>query len=142
MVDRGQRRHGRSQELRLVDLNGDSTRLLLSGRLGHTQPVWSPTGQRLALTRPGYTNPERTGPPHTPKPGNIWTVTVPTGKTRQLTFINAIKQTPVWSPGGQYLAFVTVAGQIGMVAADQPGLVWRVETDSVHPQFTTIALIP
>lgn len=142
MVGRGQRRHGRSQELRLVDLTADSTRLLLSARLGHTQPVWSPTGQQLALTRTGFTAPERAGPSHAPKPGNIWTVTVPTGQTRQLTFINAIKQTPVWSPGGQYLAFVTVAGQIGMVAADQPGLMWRVETDPVHPQFTTIALIP
>lgn len=142
IVRRGKRSKGLSQELHLVDLNDASTRVLFSGNLGPTQPVWSPDGQHIAFTRKSLDKPDRAGPDVTPNLGNIWMISTISGETKQLTFIDKIRKPPVWSPDGKYLAFVTAEGQIGMVAVDQPGQIWRIETNLIQPQFTAIAFIP
>jgi Tol biopolymer transport system component len=142
IVRQGERRHGRSQEIHIINLADNSTRVLLSGNLGSTQPVWSPNGQQLAFTRKSYDEPDQAGPHSTSNLGNIWIISTATGEATQLTFIDAIKRPPVWSPDGQYLAFVTAEGQIGMVSTAEPGRVWRIETDLIRPQFSPIIFVP
>jgi Tol biopolymer transport system component len=137
-VRQGERRQGHTQDLYVINLADTSARVLLSGNFGPIQPVWSPDGQQIAFTRKSYEG----GSGHGTGPGNIWTVVAASGEARQLTFIDTIKQPPVWSPDGRYLAFVTATGQLGMVAVDQPGRVWRIETDLIHPQLTSLAFIP
>ena len=142
IVNKGKRGEGRSQELHLFDLKSKQNQILLSGNLGWTQPVWSPDGQHLAFVRKSVDQPDLAGPTAPPSFGNVWIVSSLTGETNQLTFLKAIRQPPVWSPAGQFLAFVTNDGQIGLVAVDEPGQVWPVETDPILPQHIKIGFVP
>jgi len=114
----------------------------VSGNLGPTQPVWSPDGQHIAFVRKSVDQPDLARPDAPHLLGDIWIVSTITGETTQLTFLNAIRQPPVWSPAGRVLAFVTDDGQIGLVSVDEPGQAWRVETDPILPQHMKIGFVP
>jgi hypothetical protein len=142
IVNKGRRDHGRSQELHLLDLKNRQSFVLVSGNLGPTQPVWSPDGQHIAFVRKSVDQPDLARPDAPHLLGDIWIVSTITGETTQLTFLNAIRQPPVWSPAGRILAFVTDDGQIGLVSVDEPGQAWRVETDPILPQHMKIGFVP
>lgn len=143
---RGNRVEGRSQELHVLELNPDANvanadRLLLASNLGPTSPVWSPDSERIALIRRDGDEPLRPGPNQPPPRGDIWTVSTTSGEVTRVTFTEALNAPPVWSPGGAYLAFTTVNGQVGMVAADGSGEPWRMDAVTMRPQFTRLAFV-
>lgn len=162
MLFRGNRRSGRSEELYLLDLpvsEADTTqsnipeadaaqadsgtdRQLLAGNWGPTVPVWSPDGAQIALIRRNLQEPRKAAPDQPLPLGDIWTISVADGTSKQLTMTAALLNPPVWSPDGRYLAFVTADSQIGMVAADTPGHVWRMATTTVPSRFLPIAFAP
>jgi Tol biopolymer transport system component len=142
VLHKGSRREGRSEELRLVDLDTGESRVLLSGPLGPLQPAWSPDGERIAFVRRNLDAPVKPGP-HAAMPlGDVWTLEVASGELQQLTFTQAITRPPVWSPAGRHLAFVTAGGELGLVESSQPDGIWRVDTQLLQPQFTRIGFLP
>lgn len=76
-------------ELRVLRLDGDSDRIVVSGRAAE-HLVWSPDGRRLAFgTRSG--------------PAGVW-VTTPGGD--YVNLVSARRAAPAWSPDGRTLALV------------------------------------
>ena len=142
LLRQGSRRTGRSEELRLLDLSTGESQLLLSGHLGPLQPVWSPTSEQIAFIRRNLTGPIGAGPRVEFPLGDVWTLSIGDRVLRQLTFTEALIRPPVWSLDEEYLAFVSEDGQLGMVATAQPGLIWRIETNQLQPQFTRLAFLP
>ncbi len=153
ILTRGGRMQGRSEEMHLMELSKESTdtaaaeaninsRLLFAGNLGPTQPVWSPDGKHIALIRRDLSEPLRAGPEQPPPLGDLWIISTESGDATQLTFTEALDRPPVWSPDGQYLAFVTADSQIGMVAMADPGRIWQLDDLSLRPEFVQIAFAP
>lgn len=142
VLRKGSRKEGRSEEIHLISLVDGSTRVLLSGPLGPVLPVWSPSGEKIAFVRRNLDQPLKSGPHAVLPLGDIWTLTVATGEMEQLTFTQAIERPPVWSPAGDYLAFVTAAGEIGMVSSTQPDVVWSLGVQLQQPQLTRIGFLP
>lgn len=138
----GSRREGRSEELRLVDLNSGAAQVLLRGPLGPLQPVWSPDGAQIAFIQRGMDKPMKAGPQAAMPLGDIWTMDVASGKLQQLTFTQAITRPPVWSPAGKHLAFVTAGGELGLVSSSKPGVIWRIDNQLLQPQFTRLGFLP
>jgi hypothetical protein len=138
----GSRREGRSEELRLVDLDSGEQQVLLSGPLGPLQPVWSPDGKQIAYVQRSMDKPLKAGPQVAMPLGDIWTIDVASGELQQLTFTQAITRPPVWSPAGKLLAFVTAGGELGLVSSSEPGVIWRIGDQLLQPQFTRLGFIP
>jgi hypothetical protein len=142
VLHKGRRREGRSEELRLVDLDSGKSQVLLSGPLGPLQPVWSPDGEQIAFVRRNLEQPLKPGPQAAMPLGDIWTLTVASGAAQQLTFTQAITRPPVWSPAGAHLAFVTAGSELGLVGSRQPDVIWRLDTQLLQPQWTRLGFLP
>jgi len=71
------------------------TRALTTGSQRHRQPALSPDGRTVAFVA---------GPDGE---GNLFTVTLPDGAPRQITFLDEDCQKPVWSSDGKKIAFVS-----------------------------------
>lgn len=146
LVLRGGRRTGRSEELYLLDLSAEMSNstgsLLLSGNLGPTMPVWSPNGDAIAFIRRNLTEPRRAAPDQPPPLGDIWTISIHNGEAKQRTFTEALDRPPVWSPDGNYLAFVTADGQIGMVAKEASEMMWLMESATIRAPLIRMSFVP
>jgi Tol biopolymer transport system component len=143
LLRQGKRTTGVSYALMHIDFTDYSTKTLVAGNLGRTEPIWSPNGQMLAFTRKTADEPDQAGANVEPSDqGDIWVITPETGQVQQLTFVEAIVHPPVWSVDSQFVAFVTQAGEVGLVSIEQPGFVWKIGSGLSHPQFTAIGFIP
>ena len=147
MVRQGRSLTGLTYAIQLFDLKTHASRALFTGNLGDspwTGFAWSPDGRMIAFCQKEASGAYISIPSvgqlwH----GNIWVVSVPTGETRQATFVQGTAYRPVWSPDGRFLAFLTHDAQIGLTALDQPGVIWRAaKTPPEWPAFTSMLFLP
>lgn len=120
-----------SDTLNLLSLDGSEPAKLVEGSLWMAVPTWSPDGQRLAFAMaddgaptPSISAVEAGDEQPAEVRGNVWVVTS-SGEAQQITFVDGLARSPVWSPDGKTLAFVTHDGQVGLANADQPGDMWQ-----------------
>lgn len=136
---------GFSGELDLFSLETGAVTPLVKGSLWMATPAWSPDGSRLAFTLGEQSSPllaAKDGDPGAIR-GNIWTVSIADGAMTQITQIDGLARSPVWSPDGKSLAFVTHEGRVGLASADQPGLV-RIAGGpaALQPELTSVYFLP
>ena len=122
--------------LNLLPAGSDKPEALVEGSLWMAVPAWSPEGDRLAFAMAEDAVPalaaEAAGDAEQgimaaelPVPrGNVWVVTLD-GAAEQVTFVDGLARSPVWSGDGRTLAFVTHDGQVGLADADRPGSIWQ-----------------
>jgi dipeptidyl aminopeptidase/acylaminoacyl peptidase len=84
-------------ELVLVNVDGTGARTLTHGRIGVTNPQWSPDGSRLAFL----------ASPETGKPAQLFVMPMNGGDSLQLTTNKAGVQDYAWRPDGNALAYVS-----------------------------------
>lgn len=92
-------RYGRHQQLWLVPLDGEVTRLT-SEPVDLVQSCWSPDGTEIAFCA------NRRQDPDLSVSMALWVLTVATGQMRRLTPETGLAQVPSWSPDGQRLAYL------------------------------------
>jgi dipeptidyl aminopeptidase/acylaminoacyl peptidase/CubicO group peptidase (beta-lactamase class C family) len=83
----------------------DSAARALSDGPADTSPAYSPDGTLIAFLRPGAV--DASGP------GQLWTMPSDGGPARQLTDLPGGAGRPVWSPGGDRIAFAAIVGAAG-----------------------------
>src|SRR5436305_1156762 len=91
-------KQGRHQQLRLITLDGTSTRLT-SESLDIIQSCWSPDGSEIAFCA------NRRPDPDLSVSMALWVLPIPTGQMRCLTSEDGLALMPSWSPDGQTLAY-------------------------------------
>jgi Tol biopolymer transport system component len=143
VIKQGQRQSGLGYALELLNLTTFTRTLLIEGNLGRTEPIWSPDGQKIAFIRKTQDTPDVGGANLGQAwEGNIWVASVSSGEVQQVTFVDGAAYQPVWSPDSRFLAFITHNGEIGLVAVEQPGLIWRLDTTLPLSQMTSLNFIP
>jgi WD40 repeat protein len=114
----------RRQQITLLDRNGQAVRTI--GDPGaYTQAAFSPDGTRIAVIRTDLDT-QGTG---------VWVYDVATGKGTAITSDNARHASPVWSPDGRQIAYVSAA-------ADNEQTIFRKASDGSgreEPVYTHIA---
>ena len=85
--------------------DGSEQRVLLAcSEAACLNPVWSPDGAQIAYERRDIWS---DAPNLDPKAGRIWLLEVETGAERPLFDYDVALHSPVWSPGGERLAYVS-----------------------------------
>ena len=87
------------QQITLFDRNGKVVKKIADPGL-YAQPVFSPDGTRVAVLRTDLKNSRQ----------NIWIFETGTGKTLQLTNDGLGQNTPMWSPDGKQILYVSFRG--------------------------------
>jgi Tol biopolymer transport system component len=88
-----------------MDRNGANQQMLLScPDVACLNPTWSPDGRQLAYER---RNIWADAPNLDPKAGRIWLLDLETGKDGPLFDYDVPANSPVWSPGGDRLAYLS-----------------------------------
>lgn len=145
LAQKGHPLTGLTYAINLFSFASGSERVLVEGNLGASVPAWSPDGQTIAFTKKEPDEPDLFVPGQAPPPmrGNIWTVSAADGALTQLTFIDGWARSPAWGPDARTLAFVTHAGEVGMVSLDRPGKTWlAAEASGENPLVTSALFIP
>ncbi len=93
---------GRHQQLWLIALNGQTTRLTAES-VDLFQSCWSPDGTEIAFSA------NRRKDPDLNLGRAIWILTLRTGQFRRLTDEDGFACCPSWSPDGQYIAYIATA---------------------------------
>lgn len=97
-------RQGRRQQLWLIPLAGETTRLT-SEPVDLVQSCWSPDGTEIALCA------NRRNDPDLSVSMALWVLTLATGQLRRLTPETGLAQMPAWSPDGQHIAYLYTEDQ-------------------------------
>ena len=97
-------RRGRRQQLWLIPLAGDASRLT-SEPVDLVQSCWSPDGSEVAFCA------NRRNDPDLSASMALWVLTLATGQMRRLTPETGWAQMPVWSPDGQSIAYLYTEDQ-------------------------------
>ena len=85
--------------------NGSAQQVLLAcPGTACLHPAWSPDGQTLAYERRGI---RRGGPDLDPEASRIWLLDLETGEERPLFDYDVPLHSPVWSPDGERLAYMS-----------------------------------
>lgn len=126
-----------------VNLASSHKTTLFNGELTDSKPVWAPDGQTVAFVRKskkGYISIPSMGRTSL---GSLWTVSVHRTQLNQETFFPGLVLRPSWSPNGQYIAFITHDGGIGMHALGDQKSLWKIASYPPQwPLFTSIYLEP
>ena len=98
----------------------------------------SPDGKRAAYTEWRWED-KSAG-----RSGELWTVTIPSGKIQRLTFEKGGKSSPQWSPDSKTIYFAGSFKREGEKAAPYDGStqVWRINVDGTQPTPITKAKKP
>ncbi|HLG61563.1 MAG TPA: S9 family peptidase [Ktedonosporobacter sp.] len=97
-------KQGRHQQLWLIPLEGDATRLT-SEPVDIVQSSWSPDGTEIAFCA------NRRADPDLSVSMALWVLTVTNGQMRRLTPEDGLAQMPSWSPDGQSIAYLYTPDQ-------------------------------
>jgi dipeptidyl aminopeptidase/acylaminoacyl peptidase len=94
---------GRPTQLWLVSADGTGTpRRLSDGHSVDLAPAWSPDGSQIVFVANGRGEAD----PGFHRNDDLWVVNVRTGQIRQLTNTVGSEVRPVWSPDGQWIAYL------------------------------------
>lgn len=132
-------KQGRHQQLWLLPLEGESTRLT-SEPVDLVQSCWSPDGTEIAFCA------NRRADPDLNVSMALWVLTVVTGQMRRLTPEEGLAQMPSWSPDGQSIACYYTADQTE-TSSISPWIVNAHGNSAPHPatqqtqNFTCLELI-
>ncbi len=97
-------RQGRRQQLWLIPLAGETTRLT-SEPVDLVQSCWSPDGAEIAFCA------NRRNDPDLSVSMAPWVLTLATGQLRRLAPETGLAQMPAWSPDGQHIAYLYTEDQ-------------------------------
>lgn len=127
IVEEGDPATGVTTSLRVLDRASGVERVVAKGKIGRVEPSWSPDSRWIAF--PWTAVEQAEGYPLIPNAegwqGNIWLVSAAGDALQQVTFMDGGALAPIWSLDGEHLAFVTHAGEIGLVDPWSPGSMWR-----------------
>jgi dipeptidyl aminopeptidase/acylaminoacyl peptidase len=120
-------RFGSENNLRVIDLHTGEARQLTSGPMAKTNPVFSPSGDRLAFE----------------SEDDLWVVAMSDGSVTRVTTNAARDRDASWSPDGRHLAFVSQRGRwpdiyVADVTGERHGLrqITRDELTKSDPQWS------
>ena len=84
---------GLDAQIAVMDTDGSNQETLTNNRCSSYEPMWSPTGNRIAFTSDSTNNEE------------IWAIDANGGNQQQLTDDLEVDSSPAWSPDGSQIAF-------------------------------------
>jgi dipeptidyl aminopeptidase/acylaminoacyl peptidase len=121
-------KEGRHQQLWLLPLEGEATRLTAEP-VDLVQSCWSPDGNEIVFCA------NRRPYPDLSVSLALWVLTVATGQLRRLTPEEGLAQMPSWSPDGQMIAYLYTADQTE-ASNIVPWIVPASGNGPVHPAVT------
>jgi Tol biopolymer transport system component len=118
--------HWETRSVYVVDVDSGNRRVLYRSDRGAFRPDWSPDGRRIVFDVGVADDPGVTG---------LWTAR-PDGSEAQLLRLELSDvSAPVWSPGGDAIAYITMSG-VGVVNADGTGREIRVTGSMSRVRWT------